>query len=75
MFGKLKGACVTENEEDSGQRADGEEAGVRSWTEEFFKLFAVENYIKKIIHRVLLSKAHIHIESYTTHHVTSGYTN
>lgn len=46
MFGKLKGACVTENEEDSGQRADGEEAGVRSWTEEFFKLFAVENYKK-----------------------------
>lgn len=74
MFGRLKGTYVTENEEDSGQRADGKEAGIRPWTEEFFKLFAVENY-KKIIHRFLLSKTHIHIESYTPYHVTSGYTN
>lgn len=67
---KVRRCLFTENEETSGQREDGEEAGVRSWTEEFFKLFAVRT-IKKIIHRVLLSKTHIHIESYTTHHVTS----
>lgn len=41
-----------------------------------FKLFVVKDYTFKkyiiLIHKVVLSETHMHIESYTTHHVISG---